>query len=533
MGALSTGEAKTSNAAARNIELDPTLLAMTGISKSFFEVPVLRDVSFDLRPGEVHVLAGENGAGKSTLMKIAAGVHTDYEGKIDLLGFPSRFSSPQDAAARGISVIHQEMSLIDSMSVVDNMFLGRELTRSGTARQWTDRSAQLRKAREFCEQLDLDIDLSRLVEDYSLSVKNRIEIAKALAFNARIFIMDEPTSALSGPEVDKLFGLIRQLKTRGCGIIYITHRMEEIYRIADRITVLRDGRRVGTAPAGQLSEPELIRWMIGRELSRHFPARRTAIGAVRLEIDGLSVPKPGGTSTTKKSWLVREVSLSVHAGEIVGLAGLEGSGNTELLRGIFGAYGKLEQGKVAIDGARFEIHSPRRSVQQGLAYLTNDRKGTGLILGLGLAENITLASLEAVSPALWMRRAMEWQVADRHVRALGIRAAGLWQEVATLSGGNQQKVALAKWIETRPGVLLLDEPTRGVDVGSKHEIYELMTQWTKDGFAILMITSEMPELLGLADRIVVMHRGRVTARFDRAEATQEKVLKAAMADEAV
>ena len=252
MGALSTGEAKTSNAAART-EPDPALLTMTGISKSFVGVPVLRDVSFDLRPGEVHVLAGENGAGKSTLMKIAAGVHTDYEGKIALLGLPSRFSSPQDAAARGISVIHQEMSLIDSMSVVDNIFLGRELTRSGTARQWTDRSAQLRKAREFCEQLDLDIDLSRLVEDYSLSVKNRIEIAKALAFNARIFIMDEPTSALSGPEVDKLFGLIRQLKTRGCGIIYITHRMEEIYRIADRITVLRDGRHVGTAPAGQLS----------------------------------------------------------------------------------------------------------------------------------------------------------------------------------------------------------------------------------------------------------------------------------------
>src|SRR2546428_1034008 len=305
MGALSTGEAKTSNAAART-EPDPALLTMTGISKSFVGVPVVRDVSFDLRPGEVRALAGENGAGKSTLMKIAAGVHTDYEGEIALLGLPSRFSSPQDAAARGISVIHQEMSLIDSMSVVDNIFLGRELTRSATARQWTDRSAQLRKAREFCEQLDLDIDLSRLVEDYSLSVKNRIEIAKALAFHARIFIMDEPTSALSGPEVDKLFGLIRQLKTRGCGIIYITHRMEEIYRIADRITVLRDGRHVGTAPAGKLSEPELIRWMIGRELSRHFPVRRTAIGGVRLEIDGLSGPKPGGASATKESRSVRE-----------------------------------------------------------------------------------------------------------------------------------------------------------------------------------------------------------------------------------
>src|SRR6266446_6169602 len=257
-------------------------------------------------------------------------------------------------------------------------------------------------SREFCEQLDLDIDLSRPVEDYSLSVKNRIEIAKALAFNARIFIMDEPTSALSRPEVDKLFALVRQLKARGCGIIYITHRMEEIYGIADRITVLRDGRHVGTALAGDLAEAELIRWMIGRELSRQFPVRRTAIGAVRLEVHALSVPKPGAASTKGGSWLVRDVSLSVRAGEIVGLAGLQGSGNTELLRGIFGAYGRVQQGKVSIDGERFEIQSPRRSVQQGLAYLTSDRKGTGLILGLGLAQNITLASLKAVSPALWM-----------------------------------------------------------------------------------------------------------------------------------
>ena len=521
------------NAAAARIEPEPPLLAMTAISKSFSGVPVLREVSFDLQPGEVHVLAGENGAGKSTLMKIAAGVHTDYEGQIALLGLPTRFASPQDAAARGISVIHQEMSLIDSMSVADNMFLGRELTRNATARQWTDRGAELRKAREFCEQLDLDIDLARPVEDYSLSVKNRIEIAKALAFNARIFIMDEPTSALSGPEVDKLFGLIRQLKTRGCGIIYITHRMEEIYRIADRISVLRDGRHVGTASAGKLSEPELIRWMIGRELSRQFPARRNAIGALRLEVHALSVPKPGAASTKGGSWLVRDVSLSVRAGEIVGLAGLQGSGNTELLRGIFGANGRLQQGKVSIDGERFEIQSPRRSVQQGLAYLTSDRKGTGLILGLDVAQNITLASLKSVSPALWMRYSLEWQIAERHVRALGIRAADVRHEVAMLSGGNQQKVALAKWIETRPRVLLLDEPTRGVDVGSKHEIYELMTQWTKDGIAILMITSEMPELLGLADRVVVMHRGRVTAQLDRAEATQERVLKAAMADERV
>ncbi|HEU4385981.1 MAG TPA: sugar ABC transporter ATP-binding protein [Anaeromyxobacteraceae bacterium] len=503
---------------------------MTGISKSFLGVPVLRDVSFDLRPGETHVLAGENGAGKTTLIKIAAGVHTQYEGQLALYGRPTRFSSPQDAASQGISVIHQEMSLIDSMTVVDNMFLGRELTRRGSARQWTDRAAQLRQAREFCTQLYLDIDLSQPVESFSLSVKNRIEIAKALAFNARIMVMDEPTSALAEPEVDRLFGLIGQLKARGCGIIYITHRLEEIYRIADRITVLRDGRHIGTAPATELPESELIRWMIGRELSEHFPERKTALGAERLRVEGLAIPDPSATATGTTRWLVQDVSLSVRAGEIVGIAGLQGSGNSELLRGIFGAYGKLQHGTVSIDGHPFEVHSPRRSVRQGLAYLTSDRKGTGLVLVLDIAQNITLASLRAVSPAGWLSRSKERAVAERHVRALSIRSTGTTQEVATLSGGNQQKVALAKWIETRPRVLLLDEPTRGVDVGAKHEIYGLMNEWTRAGFAIVMITSEMPELLGLCDRIVVMHRGRVSAQFGRAEATQERILKAAMAD---
>jgi ABC-type sugar transport system ATPase subunit len=508
------------------------LLSMAGITKSFQGEPVLRDVSFDLLPGEAHVLAGENGAGKSTLIKIAAGVHTQYEGRLALYGRPARFTSPQDAASQGISVIHQEMSLIDAMTVVDNMFLGRELTRQASARQWTDRAAQLRKAREFCDQLGLDIDLSQPVESYSLSIKNRIEIAKALAFNARIMVMDEPTSALGEPEVDRLFELIGQLKARGCGIIYITHRLEEIYRIADRITVLRDGRHIGTAAARDLPESELIRWMIGRELSEHFPERKTALGAERLRIEGLSVPDAAEASPGVPRWLVQDVSLSVRAGEIVGIAGLQGSGNSELLRGIFGAYGKLAHGKVSIDGHAFDVHSPRRSVRQGVAYLTSDRKGTGLVLCLDVAQNITLASLRAVSPGGWLSSAQERRVAERHVRALSIRSAGTTQEVATLSGGNQQKVALAKWIETQPRVLLLDEPTRGVDVGAKHEIYELMNEWTRAGYAILMITSEMPELLGLCDRIVVMHRGRVSAQLGRAEATQERVLKAAMADEA-
>jgi len=515
-------------AAAVQVDRAP-LLTMRGISKSFSGVPVLKDVAFDLYPGEVHVLAGENGAGKSTLIKIAAGAHTEYEGEIVLYGRPTRFSSPQDATARGISVIHQEMSLIDAMSVVDNMFLGRELTVRTSARQWTDRAAEIKEARKFCVELDLDIDLSRPVEDYSLSVKNRIEIAKALAFNAKIIVMDEPTSALSRPEVERLFGLIGQLKKRGCGIVYITHRLEEIYRIADRITVLRDGRWVGTAPANELPEHDLIRWMIGRELSSQFPERKAKLGEERLRVEGLWVERPGATGETSQ-YLVQDASLGVRAGEIVGIAGLQGSGNSELFRGIFGAYGKLAQGQVWVDGQPFKVQSPRKSVAQGVAYLTSDRKGTGLVLCLDLAENITLSSLRAISAGGLLSHSAEREIAMKNIRMLGIRARGAEQEVSTLSGGNQQKVALAKWIECRPRVLLLDEPTRGVDVGAKHEIYELMNGWTKDGFAILMITSEMPELLGLSDRIIVMHRGKMTAEFSRAEATQEKVLKAAMVD---
>jgi ABC-type sugar transport system ATPase subunit len=299
--------------------------------------------------------------------------------------------------------------------------------------------------------------------------------------------------------------------------------------VADRITVLRDGRYVGTSAAGGLPQSELIRWMIGRELNTHFPQRTAAPGEERLRVEGLSVLAPGSTSTGSRRWLVRDVSLSVRAGEIVGIAGLQGSGNSELFRGIFGAYGDLATGRILLEGKPFQVRSPQHSVEQGMAYLTSDRKGTGLVLGLDLARNVTLASIPAISPGGWVREGRERRIAEQHTRALRIRATGPAQEVSTLSGGNQQKVALAKWIETRPRVLLLDEPTRGVDVGAKHEIYELMNQWTQQGHAILLITSEMPELLGLSDRIIAMHRGRVTGEFTRSEATQEKVLQAAMA----
>ncbi len=504
-----------------------SLLSLRGICQSFSGVTVLEDVSFDLAPGEVHILAGENGAGKSTLIKIIAGIYTEYEGEMRLGACPVAIRSPHHAAELGISVIHQEMSLVDSMSAVDNLFLGREIAAGGF---WLDKKSQHARAQEFCSKLDLNIDLSRPVEEYPLSVKNRLEIAKALAIRAKIIIMDEPTSALSGPEVEKLFKIIAELKQSGCGIIYISHRMDEIYSIADRITVLRDGRCVGTARAQDLAEDELVKWMIGRELKAQFPERALAGVAPRdrITVQDFSVLKPDADSHGEKRWLVKNAGFSVKPGEILGFAGLQGSGNSDLFSGLFGVYGQRAQGKVTLDGAQFRVKSPKSSIVQGMAYLTNDRKGNGLVLGMDIVQNISLASLPAVSPAGWFRHAMEGEVARRHMSALRIKASGDRQEVATLSGGNQQKVALAKWLETGPRVMLLDEPTRGVDVGAKHEIYKHMNEWTARGIAILLITSEMPELLGLADRIIVMHRGEMTAEFPRETATQEKILRAAM-----
>ncbi len=505
------------------------LLQLSHIGKSFGPVRVLNDVSFDLHAGEVHILAGENGAGKSTLIKVLAGIHADYDGTIELGGWPVRFATPHVANRAGVSVIHQELSLIDPMSVVDNIYLGREPTCA--AGWWLDRPTLVARALDICRRLDLDLstaDLARPVEQFSLSVKNRIEIAKAFAFDARIFVMDEPTSALNRAEVENLFELVEDLKRRGCGIVYISHKMEEIYRLADRITVLRDGRHVGTAPAAECPESKLIHWMIGRELTEQIPSRHTTIipaeAPPRLEVRGMCVPHrdPARPDT------VRDFSVCVRPGEIVGLAGLQGSGCTELFRGLFGADGPVCTGRVCLDGALFRPESPTRSIRAGLAWLTSDRKGTGLVLGMSIRENINLASLPRVSPGGWLRPGLEQQHAVRQRDALRIRLASLDQPVGTLSGGNQQKVVLAKWLETQPKVLLLEEPTRGVDVGAKHEIYTLMNQWTAAGMAILLISTEMPELLGLSDRILVLHRGEVTAHFDRSAATPEKILAAAM-----
>lgn len=501
-----------------------TLLKMEHITKSFSGVNVLQDVFFDLYPGEVHILAGENGAGKTTLIKILAGVHSDFKGEILLNGKRLKYKTPHDAATQGISAIHQEMSLVNSMTVADNIFLGREETR---ANLWMDFRSQYKKAQILMEQLSIDASLSRLVEDYPLSIRQMIEIAKALVYDAQIIIMDEPTSALNDVEVDRLFQIIRDLKQRGCGIIYISHRLEEIYKIGDRISVLRDGKNIGTSAVHDLSPEKLIRWMVSRNISQQFPPRSSSIGKTLFGVKNLFISDPSGS----KRWAVEDISFDLHAGEILGIAGLQGSGKSELLNGLFGTFGKIVKGHISLKKKPFFIRTPKHSIEQGLALLTNDRKRTGLIPVMDITRNISLASIKSFSPGGWMKSRQEEEAARQGVEVFDIKIHSLDQEIKTLSGGNQQKVILAKWLETQPDVLLLDEPTIGIDVGAKHEIYELMNRWTSEGKAILLITSELPELLAMADRTIVMHRGKITAEFSHDEATQEKIIQAAIGGE--
>ena len=497
------------------------LLQMRGICKSFVGVQVLKDVDFDLLAGEVHVLAGENGAGKTTLIKILAGIHTDYRGTIELNGGPVKLRSAADAARKGISAIHQDMSLVNTMSVEDNIFLGRERTRG---RLWVDRDTQKKMTRSMLQELGIQAQPAQPISDCSMPVRQMIEIGKALVNDAQIFIMDEPTSSLNNQEVARLFEIIADLKKRGHGIIYISHRMDEIYRIGDRITVLRDGTYVGTEKAADLTQTRLIHWMVGREINQQFPGRSSDFREERLTVKNFRLPSPARSQKN----IVDDVSFSVRSGEILGIAGLQGSGKSELLNAIFGTYGTMAEGTVTLDGMPHTIKSPRHSIQQGIALLTNDRKNTGLIPEMSVARNISLASLREHSRHGWLQTQKENENARIQVDDLSIKTQSLKQSIQTLSGGNQQKAVLAKWISTQPRVLLLDEPTIGVDVGAKHEIYALMNRWTSQGIAILLITSELPELLAMSDRILVLHRGRVAAEFSGEEATQEKITEAAL-----
>jgi len=502
------------------------LLKMTHIEKSFSGVRVLDDVSFDLRKGEVHVLAGENGAGKTTLIKIISGVHTDFKGKILLKGHPVRFHSPSHASRHGISAIYQEMSLVDSMSVRDNIFLGRE--RTGLLGKM-DFSGENESCRSILERLGLDIDISKPLGFYPLSIKQMIEIAKALVYKSNIIIMDEPTSALNALEASKLFQIINDLRESGHGIVFISHRLEEIYQIADRISVLRDGKYIGTSPAKELPSNKLVKWMVGRELIEQFPPRKRKKGQRKETI--LSAEKVSLVDPHKKqSFPEQSISFSVHAGEILGIAGLQGSGKSLLLNTLFGTNGKIEKGQIRLKEKEHTVTSPKKSIRQGIALLTNDRKYTGLIPEMSVKKNMTLASLPQFSKWGWIKKKKEKAAVSESFKAFSIKANSINQLVSTLSGGNQQKVVLAKWLEINPKILLLDEPTIGVDVAAKHEIYKLMNKWSCEGLAQILITSELAELLALSDRIIVLHRGTITAEFDRKEATQEKILQSAMGE---
>ena len=500
---------------------DPPLLRMTKIHKSFAHVEVLHDVNLDLARGEILALVGENGAGKSTLIKILGGVHRDYQGTILLDGQPVRFRDPRDAESHGIAVIHQELALIPHLCVAENIYLAREPT--GRLGGLDHRRMQAQAVAVLREHLGIHLDVTRHVVELPLAAQQMVEIAKALSRDARILVMDEPTSALSEADTQRLFVAVRRLRDRGVGIIYISHKMEEIYELADRMIVLRDGGHVGTAPPADLPRDRLVQWMVGRKVDQFFPKHAAAPGPLRLQVEHLHV-----RDAEQNRWLVDDVSLSLHAGEIVGVAGLIGSGASELLGAIFGRYGRRVQGTIRIDGHDIDNMTPRKAIDNRLALLTNDRKASGLVLPMSVLHNLSLSTLNDCRVAGLLSGRRERSRAAPYVERMKLRAPSLAAEVQTLSGGNQQKVVFARWLLTEPQVLLLDEPTRGIDVAAKADIYALLCELTASGLAILLITSELPELLALSDRIIVLHRGKITAQIPRAAATQESVMHAAM-----
>jgi ABC-type sugar transport system ATPase subunit len=489
------------------------LLELRGISKSFFGVKVLEDVGLDLRHGEVHAVVGENGAGKSTLMKIVAGVYRQDEGEMHVDGEAVSFHSVREAQQRGIGIIFQEFTLLPERTVAQNIFLGREPVQG----IGVDRRTMDRKTRDLLASLGVEgISPRAIVGTLSVAQQQIVEIAKTLSLEPRILVMDEPTAALSPHEVDSLLDRVRLLQERGIGVLYITHRLKEVFSIAGRITILKDGRRIDTLPAGEVSTGDLVRLMVGRELDHYFPDRAApdATGEVKLRV------REGETE------MLHDINLEVRAGEVVGLAGLQGSGRTEVARALFGA-APFDRGSVEILGRMVKVRSPRDAMSRSVGFLTEDRKSEGLVLPHTIRNNALLA-LRALRPS--RRRAVSSRgavsVADLTQR-VDVRAASLEQEVRFLSGGNQQKVVLAKWLATRPDVLIFDEPTRGIDVGAKAGIHELMRELANRGVAILMISSELPEVIGMSDRIVVMRNGTVAGELPAGSSEQDILLLAA------
>ncbi|GMA51379.1 xylose import ATP-binding protein XylG [Alicyclobacillus contaminans] len=492
-------------------------LEMTDITKEFSGVKALDAVSLRVKKGEIHALCGENGAGKSTLMKVLSGVypHGTFTGDIRVNGKPVQFRGIADSEASGVAIIYQELALVPEFTIAENVFLGKEPGRLGMISE----DEVYQQARKWTEAVGLQRPLSTKVKYLGVGEQQLVEIAKALKKRAEILILDEPTAALSEREVERLLQILRELRSRGVTCIYISHKLDEVLSIADTVTVLRDGRSIATKPVSELDESAIISLMVGRNLDELFPKVTTPPGDVVMRVSNWSV-----TSAETRRQIVRDVSFEVRAGEVVGIAGLVGSGRSELVTSIFGAYPGRVAGDLEIAGEKVHIKDAADAIQKGIGLVTEDRKKQGLVLGMDIRKNITLASLRRLPGTIAIHDAEEIQWSEKLVRDLRIKVPSLEVAVSALSGGNQQKVVIAKWLLTHPKILILDEPTRGIDVGAKYEIYQLMNQLTQQGMAILMISSELPEVLGMSDRILVMGGGRIQGELKREEASQEKIM---------
>ena len=503
--------------------LDQPALQMRGISKFFGPTQVLRSVDFDIRPGEIHGVMGENGAGKSTLMKIAAGLIEEFEGEILVDGQSVQLTSPRDATRAGIAMIQQELSLVPELQVDENIFLGQEKV---GAFFFVDRRAQIRAAREVLKTLDFHAPIEVPVLKLRVGEQQLVEVAKALVAKARILIMDEPTSALSINETDRLFQVIRRLAAEGVAVVYISHRIEEVFQVADRVTVLRDGRFIGTLATKQASRRELIRMMVGRELQEVIASGKpdTSSRQPLLEVQNLCLENP--TPTPSRPMLVQNVNFMVAAGEVLGLAGLLGAGRTETLEVLFGLHPGTSSAEVRIAGQEVRLLSPTHAMNAGVALVTEDRKRDGLILPFALDRNAELPVLSTIAYLWTISAEKEKKLADETISKLGIIAPqGASQIAGTLSGGNQQKLVIGKWLLTKPRILLLDEPTRGIDVGAKAEIYRLVERLAAEGMAVVLVSSELPELTLLCDRILVLREGAATAMLSRSQFSHETILE--------
>ncbi|MCE5255716.1 MAG: sugar ABC transporter ATP-binding protein [Spirochaetaceae bacterium] len=488
------------------------LLELKGISKSFPGVRALDDISFQIKKGHIHALVGENGAGKSTLIKILDGIYRPDAGAMVYMGRQLSPRSPLDAQKQGISVVHQEIKLVDTLSVAENIFLGRPKTKH----YLIDWRSIYKDAQDLLNSLDANLSAYAIVKELSIAQKQIVEICKAMSFNLELLIMDEPSATLTTKEQEVLFRTMRTLKAKGVTIIYISHRLEEIFNLADEVTVLRDGRLVGTSDVKNINRKQLISMMVGRDLENEYPKEKVEIGETLLEVKNLC-----------RGRMVKNISFQLHSGEILGVAGLVGSGRTETARAIFGA-DKREKGSVIINGKELKGQSVAESIKNKIALVPEDRRRQGLILNMSVKENISLVGIDLVIKSKKINKALEKKMAHGFISKLRIQTPDEEREVKNLSGGNQQKVVLSKWLAVDSDVVIFDEPTRGIDVGAKAEIYRLLCSLAKEGKGIIMISSELPELLGMADRIIVMHDGKISGEVSGKDATQESILELAI-----